>query len=94
MRAHALSMLLCSLFLYACAEPGINSYQERKGRIGISRQQLIDELGQPEVELHTTQEGEPQSTALVYRNHPEGMDCVDAYLIDSISGIVIDYFCR
>jgi len=78
-----------------CACSSLNGHlDEHTNRIGLSRHQLISELGPPKLELHTTQMGGPATTALVYESHPQNLSCVDAYLIETTSDTVIDYYCR
>jgi hypothetical protein len=94
MYTRTITIFLSSLLLYACASPSISQLDERNNRIGSSRQQLISDLGPPAIELHTAPEGGLATTALVYRDRPKGRDCVDAYLVETASGTVIDYYCH
>ncbi|MFC1684113.1 hypothetical protein ACFL0R_01395 [Pseudomonadota bacterium] len=92
MKAQSAAIFLSILPLCACSSMG--DLDEPANRIGLSRQQLISELGPPKVELHTTLPGGPATTALVYENHSQGLNCVESYLIETASGTVIEYFCR
>lgn len=68
--------------------------------IGRSRDELVTELGPPELVLEVTpigapDYGAPHRVALVYntdRSGPTG--CIDAYVVVEATGIVTTYYCR
>lgn len=92
MKARSAAIFLSILPLCACSS--MDNLDEPRNRIGLNRHQLISELGPPKVELHTTLPGGPATTALVYENHNQELNCVESYLIETESGTVIEYSCR
>ncbi len=97
LKAHLTTILLLSLLaLSACATSGGGGYYElRESRIGQHRDKLIAEIGEPSIQLYAPAlENEVEVMRYVYMNQTAASDCVDIYIVERVSGNVVEYICQ
>jgi len=79
-------------------QPGFGSASS--SWIGHTSDELVSELGTPDLVLDVAPSGMPDSGAprrivYVYNTGRSGAPgCIDAYVVDDLTGLITDYFCR
>jgi len=90
------ALLLSAILLAGCASSGEPGYYEIcENRIGLHRDELISDIGEPSIQLHApTPSGEAAVMRYVYMKQADSTGCVDIYIVEKLSGNVIDYICQ
>jgi len=97
LKAHRMAILVLSLLaLSACATSGgVDYYELCESRVGQHRDKLIAEIGEPSIQLHAPVLGdEVEVMRYVYMNQTVATDCVDIYIVERVSGNVVEYICQ
>ncbi len=93
---HLVALLLSAALLIGCVSSGeLDYYEIRENRIGLHRDKLIADIGEPSIQLHApVLENDVEVMRYVYMKQVVASDCVDIYIVEKLSGNVVDYICQ